>query len=340
MVRTIDLENHFATPRWMEALRTNPGFPKVEEGKGLRYYEDSCIPIGATGVREKLIDLGEGRIALMDAAGVDFAVLSITAPGAEGFDPELGTELARDANDLLAEACAKNPGRLGGFATLAPADVDSAVKELDRSVRELGLTGWNTHSNYGDSRLDEKRYWPILAKAEELNVPIYLHPTVPMIPELRTFGITLSGPNFGFGTDVMFTFLRMITRGVFDEFPDLKVILGHFGEALPFLLNRVDCAHRQGWPEPNPDIGSGSVHPPSYYLLRNMWVTTSGNYLPAAYHCTRESIGVEKITLGTDHPYERIEDGLDFLDSLGLPEQEMAKVYEDNAVSLGFAPGI
>lgn len=335
-MKTIDLENHFATELWMDALRTNEGYPRVEEGKGLGYYADSWIPIGATGVREKLLDLGEGRIKLMDDAGVDFAVLSVTAPGVEHFEPALATKLARDANDKLAEACAKYPERLGGFATLAPKDVDSAVKELERCAKELGFAGWNTHSNYGDSRLDERKYWPILAKAEELGVSIYIHPTVPMIPELRAFGIALSGPNFGFGTDVMFTFLRMITRGVFDAFPKLKIILGHFGEALPFLLNRVDCAHRQGWPEPNTDIGPGSAHPSSYYLLNNMWVTTSGNYLPAAYYCTRDSIGVEKILVGTDHPYERIEEGIDYLDSLGLPEEEKAMVCEENAAALGY----
>ncbi|MFH1833871.1 MAG: amidohydrolase family protein [bacterium] len=335
-MKTIDLENHFATELWMDALRNNKGYPRVEEGKGICYFEDSWIPIGATGVREKLLDMGNGRLGLMDAAGVDFAVLSLTAPGAEPFEPALGTRLAKDANDTLAEACARNPGRLGGFATLAPKDVDSAVKELERCVKDLGFAGWNTHSNFGDSRLDEKRYWPILAKAEELDVSIYLHPTVPMIPELRQFGISLSGPNFGFGTDVMYTFLRMITRGVFDAFPKLKIILGHFGEALPFLLNRVDCADRQGWPEPNPEIGPGSAHPSSYYLLNNMLVTTSGNYLPAAYYCTRDSIGVEKILLGTDHPYERIELGVDYINGLNLSGEEKAMVCEENAAALGF----
>lgn len=335
-MKTIDLENHFATEQWMDALRKNEGYPRVEEGRGLGYHADSWLPIGATGVQQKLLDLGGGRMGLMDAAGVDFAVISITAPGAEQFEPALGTRIARDANDILAEACARNPDRLGGFATLAPKDVDSAVKELERCAKDLGFAGWNTHSNFGDSYLDEKRYWPILAKAEELDMAIYLHPTVPMIPELRTFGIALSGPNFGFGTDVMFTFLRMIARGVFDAFPRLKIILGHFGEALPFLLNRVDCAYRQGWPRPNPEIGPGSAHPASHYLLNNMWVTTSGNYLPAAFVCTRDSIGMDKILLGTDHPYERIEEGIDFLNSLNLSDMERAMVYEKNAAALGF----
>ena len=158
-----------------------------------------------------------------------------------------------------------------------------------------------------------------------------------MSPDMNAFGIALSGPVFGFGTDVMFTFLRMIMRGVFDSFPRLKVILGHLGEALPFLLDRVDTAHRQHWPGPNPEVGPGNVHPPSHYLRRNMWVTTSGNYLPAAYYCTRDSIGTEKILLATDHPYEEMHHGIDFLNSLELSGREKEMVCEQNAAALGFA---
>ena len=155
----------------------------------------------------------------MDEAGVDFAVLSLTAPGAESFEPELGAKVAKATNDVLAEAIDRHPDRFGGFATLAPKDADFSVRELERCVKDLGFAGWHTHSNFGDSYIDEKRYWPVLAKAEELGIPIYLHPTVPKIDELREFGIVLAGPNFGFGTDVTFAFLRMIARGVFDAFP-------------------------------------------------------------------------------------------------------------------------
>ena len=133
-------------------------------------------------------------------------------------------------------------------------------------MKELGFKMWFAHSNFGDSYLDEKRYWPLLAKAQELDMPIYLHPTAPMIPELRSFGYCLAGPTFGFGVEVAWVFLRMIHRGVFDEFPGLKVILGHFGEALPFLLDRVDTGYRQGYSRPRPEIGPGSKHAPSYYV--------------------------------------------------------------------------
>ena len=177
--KTIDLENHFATDIWLEALRKNPGYPRVVDGKGLGFAADAWMPLGWESM---LRDLGQGRIDLMDKAGIDYAVLSLTSPGAEQFEPALGTSLAKASNDILAEAIAKYPTRFGGWASLAPKNADAAVAEVERCVKELGFKGWNTFSNFGDSHLDEKRYWPILAKAEELDVPIYLHPAVPMIP--------------------------------------------------------------------------------------------------------------------------------------------------------------
>ena len=333
-MRTIDLEHHFTTPLYIETLRANTVAPRMVEGKGLAYWEDAWIPIGKTGAGPKLADMGAGRIEAMDQAGVDFAILSLTAPGVEPLEPATATRVARDANDRLAEYVAAYPDRLAGMATVSVKETDGAVAELERCVKELGFKGWHTHSNFGDSYLDEKRYWPILAKAEELDVPVYLHPTAPMIPELRTFGICLSGPTFGFGTEVMYVFLRMIHRGVFDEFPNLKIILGHFGEAIPFLLDRVDTAYRQGYSEPNADIGPGSKEMASYYVKKNLWVTSSGNYLPAAYYCTREALGVDKIVLATDYPFEQMHLGVDFIKDLPISDAEKAQICEANTEEL------
>ena len=331
-VKTIDLENHFATEEWLEVLRNNPGYPRLVDGKGLGFTPDAWMPMGWQG---DLLDLGKGRIDLMDAAGIDYAVLSLTSPGVEQFDPALGTRLAKRSNDLLAGAIAKHPDRFGGWASLTPKEPDAAIVELERCVKELGFKGWHTWSNFGDSYLDEKRYWPVLAKAEELDVPIYLHPAVPMIPELRSFGMMLAGPAFGFGTEVMFVFLRMIVRGVFDAFPRLKIIMGHYGEALPFLVDRVDRPFRHGTPT-NPEIGPGSKKPPSEYLLNNLYVTTSGNYLPAAFFCTRDGIGMDKILLGTDFPFEDMTECMGFLERLPLSQGERISLYLENARTLGF----
>jgi predicted TIM-barrel fold metal-dependent hydrolase len=243
--------------------------------------------------------------------------------------------LAREANDVLAEACAAHPDRYRGYAALPIPDVNAAVKELERCVKELGLIGWKTHCNYGDTYLDDTRYWPILAKAEELDTPIYLHPTMPKMEEFRTYGIALAGPPFGFGVETALVMYRLILSGALDAFPGLKVVLGHYGEFLPFLMARIDWAYDR----PHVVSDTGATPPlekkPSNYLRENMWVSTSGNYLPAAFNCTRDALGMDRILLGTDHPYDSMRECRDFLEGLDLSKEEQSLLYEQNAAALG-----
>jgi predicted TIM-barrel fold metal-dependent hydrolase len=340
-VKKIDTENHFATEAYVDALYANPGYPRFVDDKetGERHVYHSAEywqPFGDPLV-DRLLDLDHLRLQSMDAIGIDVAVLSHTAPALEQLEPRVATTLARDANDKLAEAIDRHPDRYLGFATLGPREPEEAVKELERAVKELGFKGWNTHSNFGDSYLDDKRYWPILAKAAELGVPIYLHPTFPMIRQLTDYGLALAGPGFGFGIETSTVMMRLILSGVFDTFPTLTIVLGHYGEALPFLLRRVDRSFLQ-YHVPK---GSGSMPAiskrPSQYLLENMYVTTSGNFFAAAFECTRTALGIERIMLGTDYPYETTEESGAFLDGLGLSDEEQAKLYEENAAKLGFA---
>ena len=337
----IDVENHFATEAFVGALYRNPGYPRfvddpVTRERHVYHSPEYWQPFGDPLV-ERLLDLDDLRLAAMDAVGIDVAVLSHTAPALEQLEPRVATALAKEANDVLAAAIDRHPGRYLGFATLAPKEPEEAVKELERCVKDLGFRGWNTHSNFGDSYLDDKTYWPVLAKAEELGVPIYLHPTFPIIPQLTTYGLALAGPSFGFGIETSIVMMRLVLSGVFDAFPKLMMVLGHYGEALPFLLARVDRSFLQY----HVPAGSGSMPQlekhPSRYLLANMRVTTSGNYLPAAFHCTREALGIERIMLGTDYPFEKTDEALAFLDVLGLPADEELQLFEENARQLGLA---
>jgi len=335
-----DIENHFATQAYVDALYKNPGYPrfvddKTAGGRIVYHSADYWQPFGDALV-DRLLDLDELRLAALDAAGIDVAVISHTAPALEQLEPKVATAIARDANDKLAEAIDRHPDRYLGFATLGPREPEEAARELERAVKDLGFKGWNTHSNYGDSYLDDKRYWPILAKAEELRVPIYLHPTFPKIAELTDYGLALSGPGFGFGVETSMVMMRLILSGVFDAFPKLTIILGHYGEALPFLLTRVDRSFLQ-YHVPK---GSGSMpqieKKPSEYLRGNMYATTSGNYLAAAFDCTRATIGIEHMMLGTDYPYESTGEIAEFLDGILMTEEEKSKLYEENAARLGF----
>ncbi len=336
-MRTLDFENHFITQGWVDALLGNDGHPRLthdeSDGKWRLYYQaDAFEPFG---VMDRLLDLGEGRIAAMDAAGVDVAVLSLTAPGLRAARSGRRTRVARESNDAVAAAVTAHPDRFLGYAALYPKDVDGAVQELERAVRELGLRGWKTHSNFGDSFLDEKRYWPILAKAEELGVPVYLHPAAPMIPELRTYGLALAGAAFGFGVETATAMVRLILSGALDAFPRLQIILGHYGEGLPFIMQRVDHPFVRPYIKADGAAVPDLRHPPSYYLRTNMWVSTSGNYLKAAFDCTREALGLDRIVLGTDHPYEDMNECMEFLRGLGLSESDVTRLYQDNGAALG-----
>jgi predicted TIM-barrel fold metal-dependent hydrolase len=337
-MKTIDLENHFATEAWEHALRTNPGYPRFENdpSTGATRVHRGPGESEIFGYLPILLDIGAGRLRAMDEARIDVAVLSLGAPGVEPFEPALGTRLARECNDRLAQAVATHPDRLQGFACLAPKDVDAAVVELERCVKELGLHGWNTHSNFGDSYLDERRFWPILAKAEELQIPIYLHPTVPCIPDFKVYGLTLAGPTFGFTVDAAFAFMRLIVSGAFDAFPRLTVILGHYGEALPFLIERVDRRYKRGHAAGALTAAPETKHAPSHYLKNNLFVTTSGNYAPAAFRCAKDALGIDHVLLGTDYPFETMPECMSFLAEQPLEESERKMLMEENAVRLGF----
>lgn len=341
-MRTIDLETHFATPEWVAAMYANPGYPRFADepttGKRRLYYSESTFEPHGDFLLNRLLDLGEGRIQEMDRAGIEVAVVSLTAPGVDHFDPQLGTALARRVNDRLAEAISRHPTRLAGFAALAPKDPQAAAAELERCVKELGFKGWKTHSNFGDSYIDDKRYWPILAKAEELGVPIYLHPAAPMIAEFRTYGLPLAGAAFGFGVETALAMMRLVLSGAFDAFPKLKIILGHYGEGLPFLMQRIDHPFvRPHLKASDPEVVPPLERVPSQYLRDNMIMTTSGNYLPAAFKCAREALGIERIMLGTDYPYEEMDECLAFLASRGLSEEEQEHLYFRGAEKLGMA---
>lgn len=181
---------------------------------------------------------------------------------------------------------------------------------------------WNTHSNYGDSYLDDPRYRPILARAETLGVPVYLHPTVPAIPQLRTYGFALAGAPFGFGLETAMLMMRLIYRGgVLDRYPKLTFILGHLGEALPFLIERIDWAWGRAF---DPTYRPSLARKPSDYIRSNVYVTTSGNYYAPAFACTLAAVGIDRMLLGTDYPYESPAETMAFVRGLdiGAPDRE------------------
>jgi predicted TIM-barrel fold metal-dependent hydrolase len=336
-MKRLDFEAHFYTQEYVDTLYQQTGYPRFgldENTKGRRlWYNPEVGQPFPDILLNTLLDLGEGRLARMDKCGIAVQVLSLSAPGVEQLDPAVGTVVARNANDVLSAVIKKYPDRFMGYAALAPNDPLQAADELERCVKELGFIGWNTHSNFGASYLDDKKYLPILQRAAKLGVPVYIHPTVPAIPQVRGYGFALAGAPFGFGMEAALCMMRLIYSGVFDICPDLKVILGHLGEGLPFIYKRIDWAFERPFdPAARPKL----LRKPSEYLKDNAFVTTSGNHFIPAFMCTYAALGLENIILGTDYPYEDLEECVAFLESLPLPQAEKEAIYSGNARRLGF----
>lgn len=283
-----------------------------------------------------VMDVDALRLQVMDQCGIDFAQISLTTPGAEAFEPEIGKKIAETYNDTLIAAIKKYPDRYGAYMALYPDDVEWSLKEIDKCVAG-GMFGWSTLSNFHGNYLDDPKYYPIIEKIASYNMPIYLHPNYSTQKQYTDFGYCINGPSLGFTADTQLLYMRLIHRGIFDKLPDLKVIMGHDCEGLGFFKNRIDTAWRQGSGQPADKIGVTIEHEPSYYLDKNTWGTTSGNYSQIALMSTIEAMGVEKVMLGTDFLYEDVKGMVDFIaDNEKLTKEEKACILYKNAQALGF----
>ena len=351
MTTTIDFEAHFYTKAAFDYLEARKDFPKlVKEQEADAYnlrFTDQITLFQNTEFINILCDVGAKRIKAMDAAGLDVQVLSFSSPGIDELDPDRdnAATMAVELNDLLFETVKQHPDRFMGFAAISPYEVNKSVKELERAITKLGFVGWLAHSNFGEEQyLDDKKYWPLLEAAEALNIPIYLHPTTPLMKESGKYGFALGGPPLGFQFDAALCILRMIYAGVFDKFPKLTVILGHMGETLPFLMpERID------WAYANPNISKlpGFIkerpaikRTQSQVMLENMYVTTSGRFSKPLLEYVLKVMGEDRVMLATDYPYESLEQSMNFIRGCGLPDKTFQKICSGNAARLGIEVGV
>jgi uncharacterized protein len=319
-LRTIALEEHFASAGFLDG-----------PGRGLK--EQALQFRSAAHLFEQLGDIGETRLAEMDAAGIDVQVLSLTSPGTEQLETTEAIALAREANDCLADAMKKHPGRFGGFAALPTAAPHAAVQELERRLGEQKFVGAVINGHHRGRYLDDKFFWPILECAEKLNAPIYLHPTQPPKPVIEaSYGgfspiviDMLAGAGWGWHIETAIHVIRLILGGVFDRYPKLQIIIGHMGEALPFMLQRLDVM-----PMPMTKL----ARPMSAYLRDNVYYTFSGfNFTPVFLNLFLE-VGVERIMFSTDHPYASMVQARAFLDHLPVSAADKERIAHGNAERL------
>jgi predicted TIM-barrel fold metal-dependent hydrolase len=315
----IALEEHYA---WDPASTGNPVAAWLQSNNRQAY--------------DRLYDRGPLRLEQMDAAGIDFQILSLFDPGVQD-EKDVGraVDLARRANDDLAETVRDNPSRFGGFATLATQDPVAAANEFERAVTELGLVGGLINGHCQGRYLDDPAYQDLFARAEASGAPIYLHPTTPHPAVMDAWfapyvGDGLHLASWGFGVETGTHVLRLIYSGLFDRFPRLQMIIGHLGEMLPFAAYRIDRYYGLG--------GDGSGHTlqklPSEYLRNNFHVTTSGNFCAPAFACTLDVMGADRVMFSVDYPMDDNQTGSQFLASYPMNEDIRRKVSSENAIRL------
>lgn len=272
---------------------------------------------------EQLLSLGARRLQDMDLMGTDMHVLSLTAPGVQVFDADTATGLARDTNDALAEACRRHPTRFAGLTAIAPQNPRLAAREIERGMTQLGLHGVIVSSHTKGGYLDDQKFWEIFEAAEAHDAAIYIHPRTPSPAMLGPWlERGFHGPLGGFAVEVYLHTLGIISSGAFDRFPNLKIVIGHMGEGLPYFMYRLDHMQRQ----------AGRVERRiSDYLKDNVYVTTSGMAWEPAIKFAQEVLGTGHVLYAMDYPYQFEAEEVQITDDLNIPDEAKLRLYQTNA---------
>lgn len=316
----IALEEHFAlADTWAESAP--PALPEA-----LRAH-----------LHARLLDFHGPRLREMDAAGVEFAILSMNAPTVQAvLDTAEAVALARRSNDALAEEVAKRPDRFAGFAALPMQDPEAASAELARCVRELGFKGAMvngfTQKGEPDSAVyyDVPEYRPFWATVQELGAPFYLHPRMQIPARAQAYEghAWLAGASWGFARETSIHALRLIGSALFDDFPGLQIVLGHLGERIPFDMWRID-ARVAAMPFDYP-----CKRPVGAYLRENFHVTTSGNFSGPAFRCALAEMGAARTMFSLDYPFEDMAQGAAWFDGTDIDEADRRRIGRTNAIEL------
>jgi hypothetical protein len=323
-MRIVALEEHYVVPDIVAGISpaaiARRGFPGPD------------FPWAQTTKRSELADLGDARLGDMDASGITTQVLSVAGPGADLVPGQPGIDLARAYNDALAEACARHPTRYRGFAHLPLLSPEAAADELQRTVNDYGFHGVLVNGATEGIFLDDPRFEPVLARAEELDLPIYLHPGIPTEPVRAAyydnlpgnFSFTLALSAWGWHADTAIHTLRMVLSGALDRHPGLKLVIGHMGEALPFMLDRID----------ETTAATAKTHlrrSVRQTILDQVWITTSGFFTMVPFMAALMSFGADRIMFSVDYPFASNARARAFLDALPVSPADRAKIAHGNA---------
>ena len=313
MVKKIALEEHFLCP-------------------GLDTYFMPTVadfdPKVAAELFNRLPDFGDLRLETMDRAGIVHAVLSISGPGVQAErDTATACRVARAANDFLASEIRKRPDRYSGFAHLAMQDAGAAADELERCMRDLGFPGAMINGHTNGQYLDDPSLAPFWERAEALGALIYLHPADPILQFPALAGHkALRRATWEWTMETGSHALRLVFSGLFDRFPNARLVLGHMGETLPYMLWRFDSRAK--------NYRLKLKKPPSQYIKDNILVTVSGMFSAEPLLCAIQALGHERVMFSADYPFESSEEAAKFMDTVPLAENLRADIAYNNAARL------
>jgi uncharacterized protein len=322
-MRTIAIEEHFLASGFNEAMHRSASGQRA-----------GSSPAFSAEMQARLSDLGASRLRDMDAGGIDLQVISHTASGAVSLSTDEWVRLTREANDQLAAAAAAQPARFAGFAYLPMLDPHAAAAELERAVRSLGLKGAMINGTTEGLFLDDPAFLPILQRAVDLDVPVYIHPGVPPAAVREAYyagfdpavSFTLATSSWGWHSEVAIHALRLMLSGVFDRLPALQIVIGHMGEMLPFMLERIDNTL-------TPLAKHLQRRVPEYFV-QNFHITTSGFFTASLLLLALQVMGADRIIFAVDYPFSANEQGRAFLESASISPADREKIAHLNAERL------
>lgn len=331
--KRIATEEAFAPPEMIEIYRKILARGDADAGfRGLMGFYMSSPSERAQHIMRCLSDLDQIRLQHMDEAGIDMQVIAITSPGVQVMDKATAVSFSQLANDQLAEAVRRHPTRFAGMIAVAPQDPAAAAKEIERGVSKLGMHSVIINSHTQGEYLSDPKFWDIFAAAEAHDAPIYLHPNALSPRMLQPFQeCGLDGAIYGFGVETGLHAMRIITAGVFDRFPKLRMIIGHMGEALPFWAYRLDYMHAATVKSRRYESMKPIRKRPSDYLRENFYVTNSGVAWEHAIKFTQAFMGVDRVLYAMDYPYQYAVDEVNLLDAMDMPAADKRKFFQTNA---------
>ncbi len=320
----IDFHNHFFPSEYLTELKRGGYLASVEQNA---QGQNVMVQLGDYNIIVEEHHNAVARAAVMDAAGVDMQVLSMTVPGVHGESAANGARLAQIVNDGFALAIQRCPGRYTALAALPLQDAAAAVRELERAVTQLGLRGGTLFTHVNGTALDDARYLPLFEKAVELDVPLFVHPIVPahigLMGDYRIVAVA------GFLFETTTALCRLVYSGLLERMPTLKLVAAHLGGTVPFIAERMDRGFAV-----YPECRTKLRGKPSEYLKR-IWMDTFPE-TPAAIRCALDFTGAQKILMGSDYPHQigDLPGGVRTIRELDVTEQDKAAILGGNAKAL------